>query len=227
PDERVRRGEVREELLEAALPPRPEYGIEVSRGVDALRHEGVDEVVAARLLPCELEEQVGEPIVRLRLLELGPVVELRVRQGKERLRVQDRKTIRLLAQLRLTLVEPHRGPLLLPELDHVTELVRHDRAEIARPGTGGERVDVDHLALRGEFVHPERELVGGAEIARGGTRDLREQDVDVRIGVDAGGPLRTVEPAVRRVDLVLERRRTRSELIDVDLDVVLHPPLRV
>ena len=108
PDERVRRGEVREELLEAALPPRPEYGIEVSRGVDALRHEGVDEVVAARLLPCELEEQVGEPIVRLRLLELGPVVELRVRQGKERLRVQDRKTIRLLAQLRLTLVEPHR-----------------------------------------------------------------------------------------------------------------------
>src|SRR5207247_2557777 len=83
-------------------------------------------------------------------------------------------------------------------------------------GTGGERVDVDHLALRGEFVHPERELVGRAEIARGGTRDLREQDVDVRIGVDAGRPLRTVEPAVRRVDLVLERRRTRSALIDVD-----------
>src|SRR5947208_6665780 len=76
-------------------------------------------------------------------------------------------------------------------------------------------------------LFPYTTLFRSAEIARGRTRDLREQDVDVRIGVDAGRPLLAVEPAVRRIDLVLERRRARSELIEVDLHVVLHPPLRV
>src|SRR5947208_12246353 len=53
-------------------------------------------------------------------------------------------------------------------------------------------------------LFPYTTLFRSAEIARGRTRDLREQDVDVRIGVDAGRPLLAVEPAVRR-----DRKSTR------------------
>jgi hypothetical protein len=60
-DERVRGGEIREELLEAALPASAEHRVEVRGRVDAVRHERVDEIVAARLLARELEEQVARP----------------------------------------------------------------------------------------------------------------------------------------------------------------------
>jgi len=124
-----------------------------------VRHERVDQIVAAGLLAGELEEQVREAVVRLRLLELRPIVELRIGQAQERLGVRNGEPVRLLAELRLSLVEPHRRPLLLRVLDHVTELVRDHGAQIGSPRSCGERVDVHRLALGGEFIDPQRELI--------------------------------------------------------------------
>jgi hypothetical protein len=73
-EESVRRDKVSEELLDAPLATRTEHRIEIGRGVDAFRHERIHEFIATRLLSEELEEQVDEAVMRLRLLELGPVI---------------------------------------------------------------------------------------------------------------------------------------------------------
>ena len=70
--------------------------------------EGVDERVAAGLLPRELEEQIGLAVVRLRLLDVRPVVELGVGETEEGLRVIDGEAVLLLAELRVSLLEPDR-----------------------------------------------------------------------------------------------------------------------
>ena len=155
-DERVRGDEVRVQIVEALLTARLQDGIEVRRRIDAVVDEGVDERVAAGVLPQEVEEDLCVPVVRLRLLELGPVVELRVREPQEALTVRDPEAVRLLAELRVALVEPDRGPLHATVLDHVTELVREDRVQVRLSGARRERVDVDHLALRAELVDPQR-----------------------------------------------------------------------
>ena len=65
PEERVRRDEVRVQLVEALLAARLQHHIHIGGRVDALVDERVDQRVAAGLLTQEVEEEVRLPVVRL------------------------------------------------------------------------------------------------------------------------------------------------------------------
>ena len=165
--------------------------------------------------------------MRPRGVEIGPVVELRVRRAQVHLAIRGVKAIVPFAEDGLPLVEPDGRSPSRVELDHVTELVGDDPVEVARTCASAERVDVDHLPLGGKLVHPRRLLVRAAEVAGRRAGKPREDEVDARIGVDPGRPLRPVQPTVGRVHMVLEARARRTQAVQVDARVVRDPPLRV
>ena len=226
-DERVRGDEVAEELLDPGLPTLLQDGVDVLRSIDALLHERTDEVLTAGLLAEELEEQERHAVVHRGGVEIGPVVELGVGDPQIGLRGPRAETVAELAELRVPFVEPDRRAASGVELDHVAELVGDDRIQLRGAKTGGEDVDVDHLALRREFVHPRRLLVRAAEIPGGRAWEPREDEVDARVAVDPRRPLLSVEAPVGRIDLSLEARRRRAQPAQVDARVVRGPPLRV
>ena len=159
PDELIRGHEVQPLLLDAELSALLEHRVEIVRCVDALLHERAYEVVATGILAEVIEKHVREAVVRSGRIEVGPVVQLSVRDAQVGLTVRREKTVGPLAQDGVSLVEPHRRTPSRVELDHVAELVSDRRFHVRRPQTVGECVEIDQLALRRELVHPDRLLV--------------------------------------------------------------------
>ena len=163
-DEHVRGYEVQPLLLNAGLTALFQDRVDVSRRVDTLPHERAHDVLAAGVLAQVLEEHEREPVMRSRRVEVSPVVQLRVRDTQICLPVGGTESIGPLAENRVAFVEPDRGSSSRVELDHVAELVGDDPVQFRRPRTRSERVDVDHLALGRELVHPDGLLIGAAEV---------------------------------------------------------------
>ena len=226
-DERVGGDEVEPLLFDAGLATLLQHRIEVGGGIDAFLHERPHEVGPAGVLAKVVEEHVREAVVGPRGVEIRPVVQLRVGRTQVHVAVRRREAVVAFAEHGLALVEPDRGTPARIELDHVTELVGDDPVELARAGARAERVDVDHLALRRELVHPGRLLIRAAEVSGRGAGKPREHEVDARVGVDPRRPLLPVETAVGRVHLVLEARARGAQAVQVDARVVRDPPLRV
>src|SRR5207245_8945684 len=110
-DERVGGDEGGEELLESRLATLLEHRVDVRGRVDAFGHHRPDQVFTAGLLAQVFEEGVRLAVMSGGRLDVGPVVELRVRYAEIGLRRPDGVAVRFLAELRLTLVEPDRRAL--------------------------------------------------------------------------------------------------------------------
>src|SRR5437763_1794582 len=99
-----------------------QHRVEVRGRIDAFLHERAHEVVATSVLTKVIKEHVGETVMRPRGVEIGPVVELRVRGAQVHLAISGIEAIVPFAEDGLPLVEPDGGSPSRVELDHVTEL---------------------------------------------------------------------------------------------------------
>ncbi len=163
--ELVRGHEVEPLLLDAGLAALLEHRVEVGRRVDPLLHERANEVLPAGVLAKIFQEHEREAVVRPRRVQVGPVVHLGVGDAKVGLTVGRTEPIAFFAEDGLALVEPDRRPSSRVELDHVAKLVGEDPVHVRRAHARPERVEIDHLPLRRELVHPRGLLVSAAEVA--------------------------------------------------------------